>query len=75
MSPTTNGRNNNNYPLPPPALSGPRAAPRVPRATRRGMQYSATAASHGSTALHQLQEVRTSQWKHRMLPQLHRGRS
>ena len=94
------------------ALSGPRAAPRVPRATRRGMQYSAKAASptphtppagcspgsrvlhrraagavalrrrlpalsteqaRGGTALHQLQEVRASQWKHKMLshhPQL-----
>ena len=90
------------------ALSGPRAAPRVPRATRRGRQYSAKAASstphtapaccspgsrvlhrlaadaaalrrrlpalsteqaRGGTALHQSQEVRTSQRKHQMLPQ------
>ena len=86
----------------------PRAAPRVPRATRLGRQYSAKAASQtprtapaccppgsrglhrraadaaalrrrlpalsteqtsGGTAFHQLQEVRTSQRKHRMLPQ------
>ena len=90
------------------APSGPRAAPRVPRATRRGWQYSARAASQtprtppagcspgrrvmhrraadaaalrrrlpalsteqasGGTAFHQLHEVRTSQRKHRMLPQ------
>ena len=89
------------------ALSGPSAAPRMPRATRRGLRCSATAASKtsrtapaccppgsrvlhrraadaaalqhrlpalsteqvsGGTAFHQLQEVRTSQWKHRMLP-------
>ena len=90
------------------ALSRPRAAPRMPRATRRGLQYRATAASRtsrtdpggcspgsrvlhrlaaeavalrrrlpalsteqarGGTALHQSQEVRTSQRKHQMLPQ------
>ena len=90
------------------ALSGPSAAPRMPRATRRGLRCSATAASKtsrtapaccppgsrvlhrraadaaalrrrlpalsteqtsGGTALHQLQELRTSQRKHRMLPQ------
>ena len=90
------------------ALSGPSAAPRMLRATRRGLRCSATAASKtsrtapaccppgsrvlhrraadaaalrrrlpalsteqtsGGTALHQLQELRTSQRKHRMLPQ------
>ena len=90
------------------ALSGPSAAPRMPRATRRGLRCSATAASKtsrtdprgcppcsrvlhrlaaeavalrrrlpalsteqtsGGTAFHQLQEARTSQRKHRMLPQ------
>ena len=89
------------------ALSGPSVAPRMPRATRRGLRCSATAASKtsrtapaccppgsrvlhrraadaaalrhrlpalsteqasGGTAFHQLQEVRTSRWKHRMLP-------
>ena len=89
------------------ALSGPSAAPRMLRATRRGLRCSATAASKtsrtapaccppgsrvlhrraadaaalrrrlpalsteqasGGTAFHQLQEVRTSQWKHQMLP-------
>ena len=90
------------------ALSGPSAAPRMLRATRRGLRCSATAASKtsrtapaccppgsrvlhrraadaaalrrrlpalsteqtsGGTAFHQLQEVCTSQRKHRMLPQ------
>ena len=90
------------------ALSGPSAAPRMLRATRRGLRCSATAASKtsrtapaccppgsrvlhrraadavalrrrlpalsteqtsGGTAFHQLQEVRTPQRKHRMLPQ------
>ena len=38
-------------------------------ALRRRLPALSTEQARGGTALHQLQEVRTSQWKHRMLPQ------
>ena len=37
-------------------------------ALRRRLPVLSTEQAHGGTALHQLQEVRTSQWKHQMLP-------
>ena len=37
-------------------------------ALRRRLPVLSTEQAHGSMALHQLQEVRTSQWKHQMLP-------
>ena len=37
-------------------------------ALRRSLPVLSTEQAHGSMALHQLQEVRASQWKHQMLP-------
>jgi len=37
-------------------------------ALRRRLPVLSTEQAHGGTDLHQLQEVRTSQWKHQMLP-------
>ena len=37
-------------------------------ALRRCLPVLSTEQAHGGMALHQLQEVRASQWKHQMLP-------